>query len=156
MKKFLVFGFLISVSISNITSQILTKNISQIKIYGLHSVEYNLEIDLDKKDTLSSDVKISFLNKDIYNKVEENYVSLSSRDDIKSFTNDLKKSLEFLGKKQSIKFSGNGYGLEIKDNFSKSLYIINPLLKSKNIYKKEVIKLIAWLENLDLKYLCCD
>ena len=53
MKKFLVFGFLISVSISNITSQILTKNISQIKIYGLHSVEYNLEIDLDKKDTLS-------------------------------------------------------------------------------------------------------
>ena len=134
-------------------SQTLTKKISEIKLYGLHSVEYKFDLDLDKNDTTSTRIYISFLNKE-YGRTVENNVSLYKKKDANGFIKDLKRSLEFIGKNQIIYFnSGEGYKLEFKEDYSKTLFINNSDGKSKNIYKKEIIKLIKWLESLDLNYL---
>lgn len=150
--KSITFTLLFGIFINPIFSQNLTKTINKIKIYGLHSVEYKYDIDLEKNDTNYVRIYISFLNSE-FGKTVVNSLSLSTKDKVNRFIKDLKKSLEFIGKKQTITISGDNYKLSISEDFSKTLYIENSDGDSKNIYKKEIIKLVNWFESLDLSYL---
>ena len=148
---FITFTLFLGIFINPIFCQNLNKNISELKLRGFYSVEYKLSIDIDKNDTTWCGIYMSFQNsEDDLTEIKSIY--FTKKVDVEKFIKDLKRSVEYLGKKQDISFSGNGYRLQFYD-FTKNLYIGDGK-KSTIIYReKDLLSLINWLESLDLKYL---
>lgn len=148
----ITFTLFLGILINPIFCQNLNKNISELKLRGFYSVEYKLSIDIDKNDTTWCGIYMSFQNSDYDDITEIKSIYFTKKVDVEKFIKDLKRSVEYLGKKQEISFSGNGYRLQFYD-FTKSLYIGDGK-KSTIIYReKDLLSLINWLESLDLKYL---
>lgn len=150
MKKiilFLVMSLAFSVS-GNAQKKRVT--ILESKI-GLLSLTYGKTIDLE---SITTDyyLYIGFQNQKYTTITDIKYVFITNDDDLKGLIKDLKMALTEMQTKQNIEWTKELYKLTLYD-FTSNLYFCESPKKgsgSTSISKKDVEKLIIWLESIEI------
>ncbi len=148
MKKiilFLVMSLAFSVS-GNAQKKRVT--ILESKI-GLLNTNYSKTIDLETKTTLYY-LYIGFQNQKYTSITDLKYVFITNDADLKDLIKDLKMAMPEMENKQTIEWTKDLYKLTLYD-FSDKLYFYESPKKGSGyttISKKEVEKLILWLESI--------
>lgn len=150
MKKLSLKSLLAILFAVSMNAQKKTIDVSLIKI-GQISGKYSKVIDLEKNDTLSY-VYLGFQNFKYKTISDIRSVFFPKQEDLKSFVEDLKTALPEVGSKQNIDWKRQLYSISVFD-FSSNLYLSERPSKGDGytiISKKELEKLIAWLETIQI------
>jgi hypothetical protein len=150
MKKLVLKSLLAILFTVAMNAQKKTIDVSSIKI-GQISGKYSKVIDLEKNDTLSY-VYLGFQNFKYRTISDTRSVFFAKQEDLKSFVEDLKAALPEIGSKQNIDWKRQLYSISVYD-FSSSLYLFERPSKGDGhtiISKKELEKLISWLETIQI------
>ena len=152
MKKSIIFFLFYAIALSGL-AQVKTVSLLQAEIGPLFC-KYYLSIDIEKKDTAKY-VFIGFQNKEysaivdtksVFFTVTENFAELLE------FNQTLKTALPEMGNKSSISWVKSYYSVYLHD-FNTSLYLKEPDSAGDGyttLTKKQVEKLIIWIESLSL------